>query len=186
MPLRISLRLLPVCLLQAWIERVCQSVQYSVSSKSVRANGCVSVPSTTVSLKTTTTSSSSFSAFLKCAVFLCLVIAGHQRIYFWLINTLIITGLPLVGLDDMTIILYCNIWGHFCDIWHESWCSGSLTNCKNSKMHCIKNNWIVESNNIFIKRLQKSNYNVEKGGKVEYFIIVKIQYFNTCFHTEFT
>ncbi|KAF3854181.1 hypothetical protein F7725_022236, partial [Dissostichus mawsoni] len=36
---------------QAWMERVCQSVQYKVSSDSVRAKGWVRVPSTTVSLQ---------------------------------------------------------------------------------------------------------------------------------------
>lgn len=185
MPLRISLRLLPVCLLQAWIERVCQSVQYSVSSKSVRANGCVSVPSTTVSLKTTTTSSS-FSTFL--AVFRVLV--SHYRrpstpLFLIDINNRNLTGLPLIGLGDMTNISYHDIWRHFCDTWHESWYLGLLTNCKNA-MHCIKNNWTVEFNNIFIECLPKSNYNAEKEGKLNIILIVKVQYFNTCFQSEFT
>lgn len=50
-PLRISRMLSPFCLLQAWMERVCQSVQYNVSPDSVRAKGWVRVPSTTASLQ---------------------------------------------------------------------------------------------------------------------------------------
>lgn len=50
-PLRTSRTPSPFCLLQAWMERVCQSVQYSVSPDSVRANGCVRMPSTTASLQ---------------------------------------------------------------------------------------------------------------------------------------
>lgn len=50
-PLRISWTPSPFCLLQEWMERVCQSVQYNVPPDSVRAKGCVRMPSTTASLQ---------------------------------------------------------------------------------------------------------------------------------------
>lgn len=47
---KISLLFSPVLLLQAWMERVCQSVQYRVSPDNVRAKGWVRLPSTTFCL----------------------------------------------------------------------------------------------------------------------------------------